>query len=79
VKRELTEQELADFRRIMRPREPVELDDTDSWDRKRDDAEEMHRTGDDPYVRRLREMAAGATGGESCNPGRSEEPTEEGR
>ena len=85
TRRELTDQELHDFRRIVQPKESVFDDpewvrlDNERWLAAREREEEMRRTHEDPYFRRLREKAVEATGGESCNPDRDPELSEEGR
>jgi hypothetical protein len=84
VKRELTPEERETFRRIMRPRENVSpFDDPEwiardnaRWDAAREREESIRRGDGDPYFNRVRE-AARATGGESCNPGREQQPSEE--
>jgi hypothetical protein len=85
VKRELTPEERAIFRRIMRAGERSPFDDPEwvardnaRWDAAREREESLRRGDGDPYFNRVR-AAAEATGGESCNPGRGEQPSEEGR
>jgi hypothetical protein len=82
VKRELTPQEREDFRRIMGADRPSPVDweeEARRFEARKALADEMHATGVDPYVRRLREAAEseGREGNPVPQPGRDQDPNEE--